>query len=284
MKLMKGKVIADEILNNIKQQITKNHYQIKFAIILVGNDFASQKYVNYKMKQANSCNIKTTFHHFEIDCQTSDITKLIKLLNDDITCNGIMVQLPLPKHLDKKQILESIIASKDIDGLRPDVITKLKNHDFTYVPATALAIATILKKYQISVVNKKVIIIGKSKIVGYPLGLLLKQQKADLTWKVKGDNLNDLEVADILIVGAGVKHLINHQALKKDVVIIDVGIHYDKNRKIVGDVDFEYAQKIASYITPVPGGVGPMTIAMLLWNVYSAFCYQNGYSIINFEV
>lgn len=273
-KIIDGKSLSLEIQNDIKQTVKFEMIKPSVAIIQVGNDPASTAYIKNKEKACD--NVGIFFRHFNFDDGTPELTIVnkIKELNNDDYVNGIIVQLPLPERYNEKRLVNQILNSKDIDGLTDINVGRLLNGKKTLVPCTPLAIMELLKKYEVSLEGKHVVIVGKGKLVGRPLAYLMLNEGATVTvcHSRTEDLANFTKQADILISAAGVKNLITADMVKDGVVVIDVGTNYEDG-KISGDVDFDNVSKKASLITPVPGGVGPMTIAMLIKNIVS--CYYN---------
>ena len=274
MELLDGKELSSKIRGEIKQEVKACLIRPSLAVIQIGNDEASNVYIKNKEKACSEVGIY--FRHFKFDDQTPELTIInkIKELNNDEYVNGIIVQLPIPEKYNEKRILNSIINSKDIDGLTDINTGRLVNGKKTLVPCTPLGIVTMLKEYGIELAGKDVCIIGRSKLVGRPLLSLLLNEDATVTiCHSKTENLSDkTKNADIVVVAAGSPGLLTADMIKDGAVVVDVGINRVDD-KLVGDVKFDEVSKKASYITPVPGGVGPMTIAMLLSNVIT--CYKN---------
>lgn len=285
-KILDGKKVSKELREQIKEKVDYikrwNKDEISLAIIQVGKDPASSTYVKNKTKACAEVGIKCYDYTFP-DAWTvdnHDIIKLIMQLNLDPTINGILVQLPLPKHLDEQLILQAIDPLKDVDCFHYANIGKLYTDHPTFLPCTPAGIIEILKYYNIEITGKECVIIGRSNIVGKPMGAMMMYQNATVTIAhSKTENLKDIcKRADILISAIGKPKFINHEYIKPGVIIIDVGINRNENNKLCGDIDFEDVYDICSTITPVPGGVGPMTITMLLHNCLKGYCYQNGIS------
>ncbi len=274
MELLNGKELAQEIQVGIKTDIKGCMIRPSLAVIQIGDDDASNVYIKNKEKSCSEVGIY--FRHFKFDSDTPELSMInkIKELNNDEYVNGKIVQLPIPEKYNEKRILNTIINSKDVDGLTDINTGRLVNGKKTLVPCTPLGIITLLKKYEIEIEGKNVVIIGRSKLVGRPLVSLMLNENATVTiCHSKTNNLeNYTKDADIIIVAAGCPKLLTGDMVKKGVVVVDVGINR-VNDKLCGDVDFDSVSKKASYITPVPGGVGPMTIASLLSNVM--MCYNN---------
>ncbi len=262
IKILDGKIIRDGLISTLKQQISALTCPPRLAIIQVGNLPESNKYIKNKIKFAEKIGALTELHLLNNDVSESEIISLVQQLNNNVQINGIILQLPLPKHLDAWKIIENIRPDKDVDGLT----TKTK-----FVPATARGVTTLLNYYQIPVLNKRIVVMGRSKLVGDPIRKQLEAIGATVS-VVHSKTLNPAEItqqADILIVAIGQAKLVGASYIKPNVVIIDVGINFlDGN--LMGDVDFDSVKNIASAITPVPGGVGPLTVASLFANLIDA--------------
>ncbi len=278
MKILDGKQtslkISEKIQKEIQEYIDSEKRASKLDILLVGDDFGSQKYVEMKSKKAQELGIQCEVHRFEEDIQEKEIVRLIEELNRNDEIDGVMVQLPLPSHINEKNILEKILPSKDVDGLTSVNLGKLFKNDPTAIaPATAKGILELLKEYEIEIDGKSAVVIGRSDIVGLPTVALLQNENATVT--VCHSHTKDLKEvckrADILVVGIGKAEFIDMEYVKEGSVVIDVGTNKNEEGKLVGDVDFESVKNIVEYITPVPGGVGPMTISCLLSNLLDAY-------------
>lgn len=273
-KIMDGKSLSLEIQNEIKQTIKFEMIKPSVAVIQVGNNKISENYIKSKEKACENAGI--FFRHFNFEDGTPELTIVnkIKELNNDDYVNGIIIQLPLPERYNEKRLINQILNSKDIDGLTDINVGRLLNGKKTLMPCAPLAIMELLKKYEVSLNEKHVVIVGKGKLVGKPLTYLMLNEGATVT--VCHSKTKDLayftKQADILISATGVNKLITEDMVKNDSIVIDVGINYDEG-KISGDVDFDGVSKKASLIAPVPGGVGPMTVAMLMKNIIT--CYYN---------
>lgn len=283
-KILDGKKLSSVLREQIKEKVDYikkwNQDEITLAIIQVGKDPASSTYVKNKNKACQEVGIKCLDYTFP-DAWTVDdydIIKLIMQLNHDKHINGILVQLPLPNHLNEQLILQSIDPLKDVDCFHYANIGKLYTDHPTFLPCTPAGIIEILKANNIEISGKECVIIGRSNIVGKPMGAIMMYQNATVTTAhSKTENLKDVcKRADILISAIGKPKFINHEYIKPGVIIIDVGINRNENGKLCGDVDFDSVYDDCLAITPVPGGVGPMTITMLLHNCEKAYCYQNG--------
>lgn len=278
-KIIKGKEIADKIKLDLKQQIknlTKKAIFPCLAVIIVGNNSASRIYVNKKKKMCEELGIKSIEHALDENTTEEALLNLIKKLNLDSTVNGILVQLPLPKHINSKNIIASIDPRKDVDGFHPTSLGNLISGNKGLIPCTPAGIMELLKEYEIEISGKECVIVGRSLIVGKPQGLLMLSLDGTVTiCHSKTKNLEEIcKCADILVVAAGRAEMITSSFVKPGAVVIDVGMNRLDNGKLVGDVQFESVSEVASYITPVPGGVGPMTIIMLMKNTILAATYQ----------
>ena len=248
--------------------------------MLVGEDPASQIYVRNKERTANEVGFHSVVEKLPETISQEELLEKIKTLNEDDAIHGILVQLPLPKQIDSQTVLEAIIPEKDVDGFHPVNLGKLLQKDESIVPCTPKGIIRLLEEYEIDLVGKEMVVIGQSTIVGRPMALLGLNRGATVT--VCHSRTKDLEKqiarADIIISAVGKPNLVKKEYVKKDAVIIDVGINRLESGKLVGDVDFDGVKDHVSAITPVPGGVGPMTIAMLLEQTYLNACkWENIY-------
>ncbi len=276
-QIIDGRMIAAQIRDSLKQQISVLPQAPKLAIILVGNDYSSLIYVRNKQKAAAQIGMETQLFHLGETTSESDLLQLIDQCNADSQTNGIIVQLPLPEHLDTHRIINRILPQKDVDGFHPYNTGMLQNNEKPYfIAATPLGIMTLIKSVCPILSGKNVVIIGASLIVGRPLATLMLNQECTVTiTHIHTQNIKELtRKADILVAACGVAKLVKSDWLKPGAVLIDVGINR-QNEKICGDIDFDDVTPVASAITPVPGGVGPMTIAMLLKNTLDAYFLQN---------
>ena len=265
MNILNGKVVSEELLKQLKQEIQDKQLQPHLVVIQVGDDPASSVYVKNKQKIAEKIGIKSTTVHLKESITEDELITIVNKFNDDLTVNGILVQLPLPKHIDERKILESIWPSKDVDGFHPLNVGKLNIGQQEMLPSTPAGIMELLKFYDISVKGKHVVIIGRSNIVGKPLAHLLLNENATVTiTHSQTTNLKSLtKQADILIVAIGRAEMITADYVKDNAIVIDVGINRTSNG-LKGDVNFNDVKSKVAWITPVPGGVGPMTITMLM--------------------
>lgn len=274
-----GKQCADEIIQDIAQEVAdfKREYEVTpaLAVVLVGEDPASSVYVRNKVRRAEQAGLKSIEHYLSADVTQEALDALIDELNNDPEVHGILVQLPLPAHLSESHVIKAISPIKDVDGFHPENVGDLVTGHQTLVPCTPLGCMIMLKQHIGDLTGKHAVIIGRSNIVGKPMAILLLQ--ANCTVTVVHSKTKNIEAlcreADILVAAVGQPLLVKANWVKEDAVIIDVGINavsVDGKRKLVGDVDFDAVQDIASAITPVPGGVGPMTIACLMQNTLVA--------------
>lgn len=277
-RILSGKIVADEIRQELSQKILKLGSAPALAVILVGDNPSSQTYVGVKSKAAESVGIRSIVHRLAAKISEKEVLHLVETLNSDPKIDGILVQLPLPSHLNASKITASIDPSKDVDGLHPLNMGKLLlGSQEGFIPCTPLGIKTLLERSGISVEGKHVVIAGRSNIVGKPLAALWVQNQAGCQATVtiihsKTQGFNDFcRSADVLIAAIGAPRFIKAEMVKEGAVVIDVGINRDlESQRIVGDVDYEAVAKKCSAITPVPKGVGPMTVAMLLSNTFSS--------------
>ncbi|CDE44246.1 bifunctional protein FolD [Clostridium sp. CAG:768] len=266
--ILDGKKLRDKIFENLKQKLNNMSEKPTLAVILVGDDPASQIYVKNKKKTAENLGINSIVINYPSNISENILLDKIQELNNDNKITAILVQLPLPKHIDKFKIIDTIAPEKDVDGLTPYNSGKLFSGEEPYVyPCTPKGILLLLDEYNIELAGKHVVVIGRSNLVGKPVAQMLLNRNATVTMcHSHTKNLSDItKTADIVVSAVG-KNIIGEKMLKSDCVVVDVGIFKDVNGKICGDVDFTSASKIAAYISPVPGGVGPMTIASLMLN------------------
>jgi len=270
-KIIDGKKIADGILDEIKLKIAKSKTRPGLALVLVGDNPASQIYVNSKEKKCREVGIYVERHNLPKETSEVDLLVLIEKLNQKKEIHGILVQLPLPKHIDENLITNAILAHKDVDGFTSASLGNLVSEKTGMAPATAIASVYLVESTGTKIEGKNAVIIGRSKIVGKPAALLLLEKNATVT--ICHSKTKDLKEhtknADIIIAAVGKPKLITKDMVKHGAIVIDVGINR-VNEKIVGDVDYENVKEVAGFITPVPGGVGPMTIAMLIKNTLRA--------------
>ncbi len=279
-EIIDGKGLAKKIRENLKkdvEELRKEGIIPKFAVILVGEDPASKIYVRNKNKACVEIGIEYEEHVLKQDTTMEELLKLIDKLNKDKSINGILLQSPLPQHLDINEALKQIDYKKDVDGFNPINVGKLSLGQDCFVSCTPYGIIKMLEEYKIPTEGKKAVIIGRSNIVGKPLIQCLLAKNATVTvCHSKTQNIEEItKNSDIVITAMGKPKFLKGDMVKQGATVIDVGINRMENGKIVGDVDFEEVSKKTSYITPVPGGVGPMTIAMLMNNIVKATKEQN---------
>lgn len=266
--ILDGKKLREELLASYKKIIEKENLKIKLAIIQVGDNEASNIYVKNKEKYCNMVGIKTDIYKLSSDTKEEELINLIDKLNKIKEVTGIILQSPVPKYIDYDKCSKTILSSKDVDGFTKENIYKLYMNEDTIMPATVKGIIVLLKKYNINIDGSNVVIIGRGNIVGKPLSLALTNENAtvSLLHSHTKDITKYTKEADIIISACGTPNIITSDMIKDNSVVIDVGVNRI-NGKIVGDVNFESVSKKASYITPNPGGVGPMTIAMIIDNL-----------------
>lgn len=271
MELIDGKLISKTIKDELKDEVAKLKEQGKeatLAVIQVGADPASSIYVNNKKKACEYIGINSLSYELPEETTEEELLKLVNDLNANDKVNGILVQLPLPKHMDEEKVIKTISPAKDVDGFHTQNVGALVVGSNGFVSCTPAGVIQLLKRSGVDITGKNAVIIGRSNIVGKPMALLMLRENATVTvCHSKTTNLADIcRTADILIVAVGKPKMIDEKYIKEGAVVIDVGIHRDENNKICGDVDFDKVKDLCSKITPVPGGVGPMTIAMLMNN------------------
>lgn len=283
MKIIDGKLVQSQICDELRKEIEElksRNIVPTLKIIQVGDNQASNVYVRNKIKLSETVGINTTVDKLPENITEAELINRIKDLNNDKNINGILVQLPIPSHLSEKEVIETIVPDKDVDCFNLVNVGKLwtaKKQDIYLKPCTPCGVIEMLKKYNIEMSGKHVVIIGRSNIVGKPQAALFLLENATVTiCHSKTTNLKEVcKQADILVAAIGRAKMINHEYIKQGAVVIDVGMNRDENNKLCGDVDFEDVKDIVSYITPVPGGVGPMTITILLKNLINVTKLQN---------
>ena len=282
MELINGKELAKKIRGELKLEVDhlrENGIIPKLAVIMVGNDKASEVYVRNKSKACNEIGIE--FEEFLLDSniKQEELIDLIKKLNNRKDVYGILLQSPIPEHLNIREAFDTIDYRKDVDGFNPINIGKLAIGEDAFISCTPYGVIKMLEEYNIEIEGKRAVVIGRSNIVGKPLIQCLLNKNATVTiCHSKTKNIAEItKEADILIAALGKPKFVKENMVKENAVVIDVGINRNEEGKLVGDVDFENVSKKASYITPVPGGVGPMTIAMLMNNVVKATKEHNKY-------
>lgn len=266
--ILDGKKLRDKIFESLKAELDKMSEKPTLAVILVGENPASQIYVRNKKKTAEKLGINSLSIEYPADISENELLSKIQELNNDKNITAILVQLPLPEHINKNKIIDAILPQKDVDGLTPYNLGKLFSGEEPYVyPCTPKGILLLLDEYNIELDGKNVVVVGRSNLVGKPVAQMLLKRNATVTMcHSHTKNLSGItKTADIVVSAVG-KNVIGEKMLKSNCVVIDVGIFRDENGKLSGDVDFENVSKISAYISPVPGGVGPMTIASLMLN------------------
>ena len=277
MQLIDGKAVADQI----KQEIAAEVAEIKknggktphLAVIIVGHDGGSETYVASKVKACEQCGFKSTRLSFESDITEEQLLEQIKMLNEDPDVDGFIVQLPLPKHISEDKVIAAISAEKDVDGFHPENVARLWLNQHCILPCTPKGIIELLDQAGVEMAGKKAVVIGRSNIVGKPVAKLLLDRNATVT--IAHSRTKDLAAvcreADILVAAVGRAKMVTAEYVKPGAAVIDVGINRTEDGKLVGDVDYEAVLPVAGAITPVPGGVGPMTITMLMRNTIECF-------------
>lgn len=275
-KILDGKKLSLILQEDLKEKINKLSNSPNLTVVMVEEDKASKIYVKNKEKIAKNMGIDTNTIYLNSETTTDELLSIIERLNKDKSVNGILVQLPLPKHIDENLVLEKISPLKDVDGFHPKNLGKLMINNASMISCTPLGIIKLLDFYNIDLEGKNVVILGRSNIVGKPMLHLLLQKNATVTITHSyTKNLKDItKKADILIVAIGKSNFITKEYIKDNAIIVDVGINRVDN-KIMGDVDFNSVKDKVSFITPVPGGVGPLTITMLMYQTYIAYLNQN---------
>ena len=270
-KIIDGKQISLDIKNEVKEKVAKYKEQgieITLAVVKVGNDPASAVYVRNKEKACEYVGINSKTLALPEETTEEELLNVVKKLNEDKNVNGILVQLPLPKHIDESKVLLTIDSTKDVDGFHPVNVGKMVIGEDTFLPCTPAGIIEMIKRTDIDIEGKECVVIGRSNIVGKPMAMLMLKENATVTIahsRTKG--LKEVtKRADIIVAAIGKAKFVTADYVKEGAVVIDVGMDRDENGKLCGDVDFESVSKVASAITPVPGGVGPMTVTMLLVN------------------
>ncbi len=275
-KIIDGKAISAAIRQEISEEVVKMKAEKGIvpglAVIIVGEDPASQVYVRNKKKDCDETGIKSIVHALPENTTEQELIALVHKLNNDDSVHGIIVQLPLPKHLNSDLIINNIDVSKDVDAFHPYNVGKIMIGDYELLPCTPAGVMALLERSNIEVAGKNCVVVGRSNIVGKPQAMMLLHKNGTVTvCHSKTKNLAEIcRSADILVVAIGRAKFITGDMIKEGAVVIDVGMDRDEDGKLCGDVDYESAEKKASYITPVPGGVGPMTRVMLLQNTLTA--------------
>lgn len=277
-KIIDGKAVSAAVKEQVKDEIARGGLNIGLAVVIVGDDPASRVYVNNKKKACEFCGIKSYEYALPEDTTEAELLELIDTLNGDTKVNGILVQLPLPKQLDEKTIIEHISPMKDVDAFHESNVGRIMIGNYAFLPCTPAGCMELIRSTGVEVSGKECVVIGRSNIVGKPMAMLLLHENGTVTvCHSKTKNLAEVcSRADILIAAVGRANFVTADMVKEGAVVIDVGINRLENGKLCGDVKFDEVSEKAGYITPVPGGVGPMTIAMLMKNTVMAKRIQSG--------
>lgn len=280
MSLISGKEVSQTVKDEIKIQTKKlkdKGISVKLAVIIVGDDPASHIYVKNKKKACEYVGFESLEYALDEKTSQEELLELIDKLNKDKTVNGILCQLPLPKHIDEKKIIDSISPIKDVDAFHPVNVGKIMIGDYEFLPCTPAGIMRLIESTSYDVSGKDCVIIGRSNIVGKPMAMLMLHKNATVTiCHSRTKNIEEkIKKADIVIAAVGIPKFVKGDMVKEGALVIDVGINRMSDGKLCGDVDFDEVSKKASFITPVPGGVGPMTISMLMQNTLKAAKLQN---------
>ena len=288
-KIIDGKLLSEKIKEEVKVEVKnlrEKGISVCLAVIMVGDDPASKIYFKNKKRVCETVGIVSKEFILNADISQQELINIIDSLNKDEKVNGILVQLPLPKHLDEKDIIASIVPSKDVDAFHPMNVGKIMLGEYDFLPCTPAGIINLIDETGISIEGKNCVIIGRSNIVGKPISMLLLQKNGTVTiCHSKTQNLKDItNKADILVAAIGCPNFVKEDMIKPGAVVIDVGINRLNDGSLCGDVNFDGANNVAEYITPVPGGVGPMTIAMLMKNTLLAAKLQNSKLVDDFKL
>lgn len=279
--ILDGNALSKKIEGKIKlevEELKKKGITPGLAVIVVGNDPASAIYVKNKKMKCGEVGIASVEHHLPEDASPSELISIVKHLNNEATIDGILIQLPLPKKIDIRNIIENISPAKDVDGFHPENMGRLLIGDECLRPCTPMGIMALIDSVNYDLKGKSAVVVGRSNIVGKPISILLMQRDATVTicHSKTPDIKERVGAADVIIAAIGKPEFIKGEWIKKGALVIDVGINRLEDNKITGDVEFEAAKERAAYISPVPGGVGPMTIAMLLLNTLNACKKRRG--------
>lgn len=273
--IIDGKAVSAQVKENIRQEVEQlkaKGVEIGLAVVIVGDDPASQVYVRNKEKACETVGFNSFKYALPAETTEEELLALVDKLNNDDRVDGILVQLPLPKHLNDKIIIDNIRPDKDVDAFHPVNVGKIMIGDYSFLPCTPAGVMELIDSTGVEVAGKECVVIGRSNIVGKPQAMLLLHRSGTVTvCHSKTQNLKEVcSRADILVAAVGRAKMVTSDYIKEGAVVIDVGMNRDENGKLCGDVDFEDCKEKAGYITPVPGGVGPMTIAMLMKNTIKA--------------
>lgn len=281
MNIIDGKVVSKKVKEDVKaecEQLKAKGVTPGLAVIIVGDDPASQVYVHNKEVACEACGFYSVKYALPAETTQEELNALVDKLNKDDKINGILCQLPLPSHLDDKEVINRIDPLKDVDAFHPVNVGAIMIGDYNYLPCTPAGVMELIHSTGVDVSGKKAVVIGRSNIVGKPMAMLLLHENAtvEITHSRTRDLAEITKDADILVAAIGKAKFVKADMVKDGAVVIDVGMNRDENGKLCGDVDFENVKDKCSFITPVPGGVGPMTIAMLMKNTLTAAKIQNG--------
>lgn len=279
-QLLAGNEVSKAIREQLKEKVLKldpSFRKPKLVVVIVGDDPASQTYVAAKAKACEQVGFLSEVNRMDEKTTQTELMDVIRQYNEDESVDGILVQLPLPKHLDSREVILGIDPNKDVDGFHPINVGKLHMNEETFIPCTPKGIMEILKYYNLSVSGKSVVVLGRSHLVGRPIAQLMVSANATVTicHSRSKDIQKICQASDVIVAAVGVPHFVKKDWVKPDAIVIDVGIHRTEDNQIIGDVVPE-AMDVASYMTPVPKGVGPMTIAMLLSNTFQAYLSHLG--------
>ena len=281
-QIIDGKAVSASVKAEVAEETARlretNGLKVGLAVVIVGNDPASRVYVNNKKKACEAVGFQSFEYALDENTTQEQLLDLIQVLNRDTRVNGILVQLPLPKHIDEKTVIDAISPAKDVDAFHAINVGKIMIGEYAFLPCTPAGVMRLIESTGTDITGKQCVVIGRSNIVGKPMAMLLLHKSGTVTiCHSKTTNLKEICLgADILVVAIGKANFVTGDMVKEGAVVIDVGMNRLENGKLCGDVEFESAEKKASYITPVPGGVGPMTIAMLMKNTLTAAKQQAG--------
>jgi len=281
-QIIDGKAVSAAVKQEVADETAKlrdeKGLKVGLAVVIVGNDPASRVYVNNKKKACEAVGFQSYEYALDENTTQEQLLDLVNVLNRDDRVNGILVQLPLPKHIDEKSVINAISPDKDVDAFHPINVGKIMIGEYSFLPCTPAGVMRLIESTGTDITGKQCVVIGRSNIVGKPQAMLLLQKNGTVTiCHSKTKNLKEICLgADILVVAIGRANFVTGDMIKEGAVVIDVGMNRLENGKLCGDVEFESAEKKASFITPVPGGVGPMTIAMLMKNTLTAAKQQAG--------
>ena len=280
-QIIDGKAISAQVRSEVSEETARLREEmglkVGLAVVIVGNNPASRVYVDNKKKACETVGFKSFEYALDENTTQEQLLDLINVLNRDNNVNGILVQLPLPKHIDEKAVIEAISPAKDVDAFHPVNVGRIMIGDYAFLPCTPAGVMRLIASTGVDISGKQCVVIGRSNIVGKPMMMLLLHQNGTVTiCHSRTKNLKEICLgADILVAAVGQANFVTGDMIKEGAIVIDVGMNRLENGKLCGDVEFESAEKKASYITPVPGGVGPMTIAMLMKNTLTAAIQQS---------